>query len=334
MVAFRKTALASALLLASAGASAQVVYNDGLDGALFNPAASGRGVMVDFIPASNIANDAGLGTYFGIAFTYDLDGNPIFVTFQNETTRIDFGQTQIDGMPVRLFSGGSFGDPFTGPTNTVVGTASVQILSCENTLISLDMDDASGLPDVSFDYGPIGLSGGCATTVSAACPATTTAVGNDCLLPSNIEGDLYLPAGKTYIIQGQTSVVPGATLTIEPGTVLQGSSDSSVPNFLYVAAGAKIFANGTAQAPITFTGPEPIKGSWAGVVIAGNSTCNVGNCAFEAVPSITYGGTDLEDSSGSLRYVRILYAGQAIAPDEELNALTMLGVGAGTQVSY
>lgn len=338
MFAFRKTALASALLLGCAGASAQVVYSDGLDGAQFNPAASGRGVMLDFIPSSNIGGSVGLGTFFGILFTYDAAGNPIFVTFQNEGTRIDFGQTEISGMPVRIFSGGTFGDPFVGPTNTVVGTATARLNACESVELDLDMADGSGLSDVNFDYGPIGLSGYCATTQLSTCPATTTAVGNDCQLPANIEGDLYLPAGKTYIIQGQTTVVAGASLTIEAGTVLQGSTDTSVPNFLYVAPGAKIFANGTAQAPITFTGPEPIKGSWAGLVIAGNSICNDGTpsnpCAFEAVPGITYGGDDVNDNSGSLKYVRILYAGQAIAPDEELNALTMLAVGSGTHVSY
>jgi hypothetical protein len=133
-------------------------------------------------------------------------------------------------------------------------------------------------------------------------------------------------------------VVEGATLTIEPGTVVRGSANPAVPNFLYVAPGAKIFANGTAQAPITFTGPEPFKGSWAGLVIAGRSICNdateTAPCAFEAVPGITYGGNVLDDNSGSLRYVRILYAGQPIAPDEELNALTLLAVGSGTHMSY
>ncbi len=336
---FRKSALVAAMAFAASGAQAGVLFNDGLDGALFNAAASGRGVMVDFIPSANLNSPLGAGTFFGIAFTYRPDGTSAFVTFQNETTPIADGQTSITGMPVRLFNGGTFGDPFTAPTNSVVGTASATINSCESTQIMLDMTDASGLADVTFDYGPIGVSGNC-TSIAAnvSCPATTTAVGDDCQLPANISGNLYLPAGKQYIVEGQVSVTSGATLTIAPGVTVQGSSNNAVPNFLAVLNGGKIFANGTANAPITFTGPTPTKGSWAGVVLAGTSICNdaVGGaqCQFEAVPGITYGGSDLTDSSGSIRYARILYAGQAVAPDEELNALTLLGVGSGTHLSY
>lgn len=336
---FRKSALVAAMAFAATGAQAGVLFNDGVDGALFNAAASGRGVMVDFIPSANLNSPLGAGTFFGIAFTYRPDGTSAFVTFQNETTPIVDGQSSITGMPVRLFSGGTFGDPFTAPTNTVVGTANATINSCESTQIVLDMTDASGLADVTFDYGPIGISGNC-TSVAAnvSCPATTTAVGDDCQLPANIEGNLYLPAGKKYIVEGQVSVVSGATLTIAPGVTVQGSANNAVPNFLAVLNGGKIFADGTANAPITFTGPTPTKGSWAGVVLAGTSICNdaVGGaqCQFEAVPGITYGGSDLTDSSGSISYARILYAGQAVAPDEELNALTLLAVGSGTRLSY
>ena len=336
---FRKTALVAGLALAATGAQAGVLFNDGLDGALFNAAASGRGVMVDFIPSGNLAGATGEGTFFGIAFTYRPDGTSAFVTFQNETTAIAQGQTVISGMPVRLFTGGTFGDPFTAPTNAVVGTAMVTLNSCENTVIALDMTDASGLADVTFDYGPIGISGSCTSTpANVSCPATTTAMGDDCLLPTNIMGNLYLPAGKKYIVQGQTSVVSGAVLTIAPGVTVQGAPTSGVPNFLAVLPGGKIYADGTANAPITFTGPTPNKGSWAGVVLAGNSVCNDSvngaPCQFEAVPTITYGGTDMADNSGSITYARILYAGQAVAPDEELNGLTLLAVGSGTRLSY
>jgi len=333
-----KSALVAAMALVATGAQAGVLFNDGLDGALFNAAAAGRGVMIDFIPSNDLAAPVGAGTYFGIAFTYRADGTSTFVTFQNETTAIADGQTVIADMPVRLFSGGTFGDPFTAPTNSVVGSATATLNTCESTQIVLDMTDASGLADVTFDYAPIGISGTCTSVAATACPATTTAVGNDCQLPTNIEGNLFLPAGKKYLVEGQVSVVSGATLTIAPGVTVQGSNTVGVPNFLAVLPGGKIYADGTANAPITFTGPEPFKGSWAGVVLAGNSICNDASdgspCQFEAVPSITYGGTVLDDNSGSISYARILYAGQAVAPDEELNGLTLLAVGSGTRLSY
>jgi hypothetical protein len=335
---FRKTAVATALTLAiAAPASAGVFLSDALDGAYFDPAASGRGVMVDFIPAGA----AGGGTFFGIAFTYAADGSPLWVTFQNESAPLEGGQSTISDMPVRLFNGGTFGDPFTGPTNTVVGTASANLNSCTNVQINLDMSTESGLADVSFNYIPLSgvASGNCQTIADLAqCPTGTTAVGNDCLLPANIEGNLFLPAGKDYIIEGQVSVVDGATLTIAPGVTLEGSENTGQPNFLAVLQGGRIYAEGTQNAPITFTGPTETAGSWAGLVLAGRAGCNeeIGGqpCQFEAVPSITYGGDVFDDNSGVLRYVRILYAGQEIAPDEELNALTMLAVGNGTTLEY
>src|SRR5690606_38215793 len=81
-------------------------------------------------------------------------------------------------------------------------------------------------------------------------------------------------------------------------------------------------------------------GSWAGIVLSGRSNCNESSeplgCQFEAdtTGDVFYGGTVPEDSSGALRYVRILWAGQRINPDEELNSLTMLGVGSGTVLEH
>ncbi len=336
-----KTALAAALFGLTGAAHAGVLLNDGIDGAFFDPAAPGRGVMVDYLPNA----DPDGGTFFGIAFTYDAEGRATWVSFQNETGPVVQGQAEITGMPVRLFSGGSFGNPFSAPTNAAVGTANVRLNSCSNIEIELDMNADSGLSDVAFNYSPLSSFAGvpqsrvCTTLDFAqACPATTTAVGNDCRLPNSIEGNLFLPAGKKYIIEGQVNVVDGGVLTIAPGVTLQGSTNQAQPNFLAVLIGGRIYANGTASAPIVFTGPEPVKASWAGLVIAGRSTCNVATggqlCAFEAIPSIEYGGTQLDDNSGSLQYVQVLYAGQAVAPDEELNSLTMLGVGSGTFMSH
>jgi hypothetical protein len=47
-----------------------------------------------------------------------------------------------------------------------------------------------------------------------------------------------------------------------------------------------------------------------------------------------YGGQDPEDSSGSLRYVRIEYSGDEIAPNNEINGLSLGGVGRGTVLDH
>jgi hypothetical protein len=112
------------------------------------------------------------------------------------------------------------------------------------------------------------------TAALAACPAGTTANGNDCQLPASIMGSLFLPAGKKYILRGQVSIENGATLTIAPGVTVQGSTDVSSPNFLVAKVGGRLYAEGTPAQPIVFTGPQPVAGSWAGVVLTGDSTCN------------------------------------------------------------
>lgn len=330
-------ALAIASSLAAVPATAAVALNDGLDGNWSNTAESGRGVALDVLP-----NSDGSAVVTGGLFSYGADGNPLWVTF---VANFAAGATSATGVTVNRLNGGSFGSPQTAPTVTAVGTATVTFNDRKSLTLALDMNTASGLPDVTLNLSPTQTNLGFPQDPLAAdiptlatCPAGTTAQGSDCGLPSSITNALFLPAGKKYIVRGQVAVENGATLTIAPGVTVQGSSDTSTPNFIAVKAGGRIYAEGSASRPITFTGPEASPGSWAGLVIAGRSTCNdsAGGqpCQFEAVPEITYGGDQLAESSGALRYVRILWAGQNIRPDEELNALTLLGVGSGTVLEH
>lgn len=330
-------ALAIATSFAALSAQAAVNLNDGLDGTWFNPSEAGRGVSMDVI-----ARPDGSAVVFGGVFSYGADGNPTWLTFGDTFAP---GQDSKAGIPVTRNTGGNFGIPFTAPTAATVGTATVSFNSCRSLTVALDMSDTAGLPDVTLNVVPSQTAVGFAANVQctetadlAACPAGTTAVGDDCNLPSSISNDLILPAGKKYLVRGQVSVEAGGTLTVAPGVTVQGANDTSTPNFIAVKVGGRLYAEGTPTQPITFTGPEATPGSWAGLVLAGRSNCNDGTagqpCQFEAVPEITYGGDQVNDSSGALRYVRILWAGQDVRPDEELNALTLLGVGAGTVLDH
>lgn len=334
----RKTLLATALLAAAAGANA-ITINDGLDGTWGNAAESGRGVALDVIPGND-----GSAIVSGGVFSYGADGNPVWLTFAGT---IAAGESAVDGVALNLFEGGNFGSPFTAPGAPVqAGTAAIAFESCSSMIVDLDMTDASGLADVTLDLAPtqtlLGASANplCSNVPAiTACPAGTTAAGDACALPNSIADSLHLPAGKDYIIQGEVAVEDGATLTIDPGVTVRGSEDNTTAlNYLAVKRGGRIYAEGTATQPITFTGPDNTIGSWGGLVIAGNSTCNDGTeaapCEFEANPAITYGGTDLNDSSGALRYVRVQYAGIAISEDSEFNSITLLGVGAGTVMEH
>ncbi|HEY8402953.1 MAG TPA: hypothetical protein VIK89_16930 [Cytophagaceae bacterium] len=144
-----------------------------------------------------------------------------------------------------------------------------------------------------------------------------------------------------YLLSGGVFVAEGATLTIEAGATIYGDADGSGPAFLSVLRGAKIYAVGTATEPIVFTssnvlvpGISPESGDWAGLVLNGRASINVGSSAEGEGGTGTYGGTDDDDNSGELKYVRLEYAGRIVGTDNELNGFSFNGVGRGTRLSY
>jgi hypothetical protein len=153
-------------------------------------------------------------------------------------------------------------------------------------------------------------------------------------------------SNRIYLLNGYRFVKDGATLTIEPGTIIRGDRASKAT--LIVTKTGKIHASGTSTNPIVFTSNEPVGqrtyGDWGGVLILGNAPINVpgGTAIVEGGllgNDATYGGTNEDDSSGVFRYVRIEYGGIAYQPNNEINGLTMGGVGRKTiieniQVSY
>ncbi len=147
-------------------------------------------------------------------------------------------------------------------------------------------------------------------------------------------------ADKTYTLRKHVFVRDGATLTIEPGTVIQGSRGSS----LVVTSTGKVNAAGTAAAPIVFTSAQPAgyraPGDWGGVVLLGRAPINVtgGTNQIEGFPAgttgTTYGGADAAHDCGTIRYARIEFAGFQLAVDNELNGLTVGGCGSETELDY
>jgi hypothetical protein len=158
-------------------------------------------------------------------------------------------------------------------------------------------------------------------------------------LSGAITADTDLTADKGYLLKGVVTVEDGATLTIEPGTVIFGEKASN--GTLVIKQGAQIDAQGTADAPIVFTSELPTgqraAGDWGGVVVLGRAPINEpgGSASVEGLTTDeTYGGTVANDSSGTMRYVRIEFSGIEISPDNEINGLTLAGVGSGTTVEY
>ena len=185
-----------------------------------------------------------------------------------------------------------------------------------------------------------------ATLLAAACGADDVIDPdpvNECastVIDADITRDCTLVASKVYTLKGFRKVTNGATLTIEPGTRIVG--DTLTPgSSLFITRGAKIMAVGTAAAPIVFTSAKAPgnrrPGDWGGIIIVGNATINrTGTTILTEGPSgENYaGGTNDNDNSGTLKYVRIEFAGYGEVADQELNSLTMYAVGRGTTIDY
>jgi hypothetical protein len=156
----------------------------------------------------------------------------------------------------------------------------------------------------------------------------------DTVLVGTLTENKTLTADKEWTLKGYVYVPEGITLTIEPGTVIK--SDITEKGALTIERGGKIMAEGTADKPIVFTSGNdfPIAGDWGGVVILGRATTNKGEATIEGGIGRMYGGTNDDDNSGVLKYVRIEYAGIAAFANSEINALTLGAVGRGTTIEF
>src|SRR4051812_17910923 len=152
-----------------------------------------------------------------------------------------------------------------------------------------------------------------------------------------INADQHWTKDKVYRLRGYVYVTNGATLTIDPGTKIVSNKDSA--GVLVIHRTAKIMANGTASQPVVFTSNEtaPSPGDFGGVVIVGQARVNGNHSVIEGGVDPAYsvfGGTNNEDNSGVLKYVRIEYAGKAVNPGDEVNGLSLYGVGSQTEIDY
>lgn len=156
-----------------------------------------------------------------------------------------------------------------------------------------------------------------------------------------------LTADKRYLIKGQVFVRSGQVLTIQPGTVIYG--EKRTKGTLVIDRGGRLEARGTASQPIVFTSNQSVgdrdRGDWGGLVMLGNAGCNQIDPAIEGIdPAVYFGGnpgnirssTTAQDneSSGTLEYVRVEFAGIELTPNNETNSLTMGGLGRGTKMEY
>ena len=207
--------------------------------------------------------------------------------------------------------------------------------------------------NVAFIFTAVDKGG--LTSSDASVVVTTSAIPNKPIVEVTgvIAANTTWTADKIYLLKGFVRVgndptvtdIPaknsGPTLTIQPGTVIYG--DKETKGTLIIQRGAKIIAEGTATSPIVFTSESAVgtkePGDWGGLVICGRASNNQPGGVFElegGYKAFSGGGTapDDADNSGSLKYVRIEYAGVPINPNQEVNSLTMGAVGSGTKIEY
>ena len=193
-------------------------------------------------------------------------------------------------------------------------------------------------------------------TVNLGLPGGTDAV--DAEGNVTVSRDVHLTAANTYILHNYFRIQDGYTITIDAGTVIKGDTTSIAPGTLVIERGAQIQAVGTCNNPIVFTSNygTPAPGDWGGVVLLGKADVNLSGTRgaqpsgtdglgfIEGLPTPNntgrYGNGDLptgsynSDNSGTMQYVRIEYGGHVIGTDNELNGLTMGGVGNGTTLDH
>jgi hypothetical protein len=221
------------------------------------------------------------------------------------------------------------------------------------SIATTSYDDATLSAGVAYNYR---VSASNATGTSApTTPVAFTSGLKAAIIDQNITTNRTLYADTVYTLRGFITVGNGATLTVQAGTkvigdttVIQGGADYRGSS-LFILKGAKLDAQGTANNPIVFTSARPVgnraPGDWGGLVLIGNANVNrpATSCFTEGPAAAaqdyckaTPNAFDDNDNSGTLRYVRIEFAGFDVGGTggKELNSLTMYRIGKGTTLEY
>lgn len=236
----------------------------------------------------------------------------------------------------------------TGATQYIIqratGAAGAFAEITRPTSAATAFDDAGLTLSTQYRYRIAAVRAAGTSAFSTEVSATTTGP-TSVDVTTDITTNTTWTADKTYVLKGFRKVANGATLTIEAGTRIVGDF-ATVGSSLFVLRGGRIIANGTAAAPIVFTSSQAAgsrqPGDWGGLVLIGNGISNrsgvvniEGTGTSADNPLIQYNnGTNDADNSGTLRYVRVEYAGFAPAPDAELNSFTLAAIGSGTTLEY
>ncbi len=250
----------------------------------------------------------------------------------------------VSGLPastnaaVTVTGPNAFSQAVTATTNLTVAAGTYTVAAAQVTAATIKYNGTPTPASVTV------TAGGTATATIAYAVAATPVV----TLSGSLTANRRLSVDTLYVLRGFVYVQNGATLTIDAGTKIVGDT-TALGSALFIMRGAKIDAQGTAALPIVFTSQRSAgnraPGDWGGLILVGNARNNrSGNVIVEgsngsvigadAAGVVYTGGTNDADNSGTLRYVRVEFAGYATVADAELNSFTFAAVGSGTTLEY
>ncbi len=270
------------------------------------------------------------GSSIDITFSATMPGG-----YASNSVTFPGGDAEVTSAPT---VGATSGDFVVSITATTTGPSS----------LTLTVTDANGKT-------------GSNSAAVAVEPEPTTITVSD-----NISGTVTWETGKTYILAGRITVLDGAILNIEAGVVVKGQAGAGAnATALLVARGGTLNAAGTATLPIIFTSiadnitPEnvaagnfaspnlapDVSGLWGGLIILGKARISASNTSgditelqIDGIPTSDsnglYGGNEDNDNSGTITYISIRHGGSNIGNGNEINGLTLGGVGSGTTISH
>ncbi|MEE4215931.1 MAG: hypothetical protein V2I34_12760 [Bacteroidales bacterium] len=258
----------------------------------------------------------------------------------------------IDAVDI-TFSFTSEGGYSSSSVSTEKGTATVKTepstgATTGNVVVTFTAGRVTGAGSVQLTITDENGKSGLATAVMDVINVPTISVYD------NIAADETWETGKIYILEGRIAVLDGVTLTIEPGVIVKGEAGSgSNATALLIARGGTLLAEGTATEPIIFTtiadqilpgeiaspNMDPTtNGLWGGLLVLGKAPISADAPAvqIEGIPPSDlnglYGGDVPADNSGIIKYISIRHGGANIGEGNEINGLTLGGVGSGTVI--
>lgn len=230
----------------------------------------------------------------------------------------------------------------------VIKTDAASGANSGNVVVTFTADRTVGAGSVVITMKDSNNKTGVATAVLNITEWPTVSV------TESITANTTWETGKIYILEGRITVVADVTLTIEPGVVVKGREGAeSNATALMVARGGKLIAEGTSDSPIIFTSvtdkilpgekaspnlSPTVNGLWGGLLILGKAPISAEAEAMqiEGIPPSDlnglYGGSVPDDNSGSLKFISIRHGGTNIGEGNEINGLTLGGVGSGTVI--